>query len=206
MAPKFKDGDVVVSVSSCKFTCEPLLRCTVEWEMDFMGTHGRCLFSLRRRSACWMLASLSKNCTKWILWISRRMVSLRLSYNRWPIPRTIRLHGLYCNYFRSAIRTCCPLVLVDGTPKFKFAQDRCRNRHIQDTHLRRVDLRNINRWSQLAWYFHDLIPCRNTAVDARLSCTQPAKSESHQIPQAFRRLVLRHPNPPDLLFHSTQSP
>lgn len=41
MAPKFKDGDVVVSVSMLASSTSPLLMIAVEWQMGVVGSYRR---------------------------------------------------------------------------------------------------------------------------------------------------------------------
>lgn len=61
MAPKFKDGDVVVSVSQACVVRQSLLMIAAEWQMGLVGSYRRGLLCFPRSVDSGLLAPLPQD-------------------------------------------------------------------------------------------------------------------------------------------------
>lgn len=173
-------------------------------QMDFMGTYRCSILSIYWSLNCRLLPSLLQNCTKWTLWLSRRMVSLCIS-NHWrSISRTFSLYGLHRHYLWTTLRALRNVVSPHTATELESTANSCSHWCIQNIYLRWMDLCYFDGWSQLAWYFHDQLSCCYNSMDLGMYCSQSTKSYCDQISKDCCWLVFRYTSTIDIFLHSTQ--
>lgn len=105
---------------------------------------------------------------------------------------------------RSSIRACRTVVSPHSSPGPEASQVRRDRGRLSIAHLRWLDLRHIDGRPRLARHLHDLIPGRDTAMDAGMLGAKPTESNSHQIPKIPLRHFLRDTRAPGILLHPAQ--
>ena len=107
---------------------------------------------------------------------------------------------------RSTFRTGWLVVPLNSSSKCVPPEVRGGNGLISNTYMRRMDICDIDRWSQLARYIHDIIYSRNTALDLGVHSSKSKQREGRQISEVSCEFLFWDSCTPHLLLHPAQGP